>query len=179
MGWESQKQTPRNRRLIRGGRAGRTGTRRRIRAVAAAMLCCGCAEFLLTSPGAAGGVSATVTRALVVKDSAHLERKATSSDEILEEGPASGTLPGKVRAYLNVGATVIAHFTIQTSAGSISGVGSGTLKGRPEEPSFSGRMTVSQGTGRYKRAHGEGGFYGAINRSTFRAVVQTSGTLSY
>lgn len=179
MGWESQKQTPRNWRRVRGGRLGRSRARGIAGVVAAAMLCWCCAEFVLSSPGVAGGIPARMARALVVKDTAHLERKATTSDEILEEGPASGTLPGKVRAYLNVGATVVAHFTIETGAGSISGVGSGKLKGRPAEPSFSGRMSVSHGTGRYARARGEGGFSGTINRSTFHAVVQTSGTLLY
>jgi hypothetical protein len=177
MGRQSQKQTPRNRRFTPEERAGAGRTGRRVLLTATATLCC-CAEFLLTS-GAAGGILARTAHAMVVKDTAHLERKATTSDEIMEEGSASGTLPGKVRAYLNVGATVVAHFTIETDAGSISGVGSGRLKGRPAEPSFSGRMSVSRGTGRYTHAHGEGGFFGTINRSNFHAVVQTSGTLFY
>jgi hypothetical protein len=124
-------------------------------------------------------MSARTARTLAVKDTAYLKRKPTNSDEILEEGRAYGTLPGTVRAYLNVGATVIAYFTIDTGGSSISGVGSGKLKGRPAEPSFNGRMHVSHGTGRYAHAHGEGGFYGTINRANFHAVVQTSGTLSY
>jgi hypothetical protein len=147
--------------------------------VTAAILCFCCAGFLLSSPGAADGIAARAARAVVVKDTAHLERKASTSDEVLEEGPASGTFPGKVHAYLNLGATVIAHFTIETRSGAITGVGSGKLKGRPAEPSFSGRMRVTHGTGRYTHARGEGGFFGTLNRNTFRAVVQTSGTLFY
>lgn len=96
-----------------------------------------------------------------------------------EVGRATGTLPGNVRAYLNVGPTVTAHFTIYTTAGSISGVGSGKLKGRAAEPSFAGRMSVRHGTGRYTHAHGEGGFYGTLNRRTYAVVVQTTGKLSF
>jgi hypothetical protein len=114
-----------------------------------------------------------------VTDAAHLHATPTSGEEILEVGRATGTLPGTVRAYLNVGATVTAHFTISTAAGSISGLGSGRLKGRAAEPSFSGRMTVAHGTGRYAHAHGEGGFFGTINRRTDALVVQTTGELSY
>ena len=40
-------------------------------------------------------------------------------------------------------------------------------------------MTVSHGTGRYKHVHGNGGFYGTLNRTTYKMVVQTTGTLSY
>jgi len=71
------------------------------------------------------------------------------------------------------------HFTITTSAGSISGVGSGKLKGRPAEPSFSGHMSVQHGSGRYAHAHGEGSFYGTLNRATYALSVGTSGKLSY
>jgi hypothetical protein len=147
-------------------------------AAALLLLCCGqVAEATPTS--FSRGVSGRTARALTVDDSAHLKRVPTSSNEILEEGHATGTVPGTVRVYLNVGATVIVHFAIDTPAGSLNGVGTGKLKGRPSEPSFSGKMSVSHGTGRYKHAHGEGNFDGTINRATFSAFVQTSGTLSY
>jgi hypothetical protein len=40
-------------------------------------------------------------------------------------------------------------------------------------------MTVTRGTGRYRYARGKGAFYGTLNRSTYAAVMQTTGTLSY
>ncbi len=100
-------------------------------------------------------------------------------EEVLEVGSATGTLPGKVRSYINVGPTITARFTITTSAGAISGVGSGKLKGRPAEPSFSGRMTVRYGTGSYTHTHGEGTFYGTLNRATYAMNLETIGKLSY
>lgn len=144
--------------------------------VAGTVLACAATAAFCT---AALTMAATKSRTLRVSDAAHLHRVPSQGTEILEKGTASGTLPGTVTAYLNVGATVIAHFTIHTSSGSISGVGSGKLKGRPAEPSFGGTMTVQHGTGRYAHAHGTGGFYGTINRSSYRAVVETKGTLSY
>jgi len=123
--------------------------------------------------------SGHVARTLSVTDTGHLHRVQTGGEYITEEGQATGTIPGKVRAYLEVGATVVAKFTIYTSAGDISGEGSGKPKGRSEEPSFAGNITVSHGTGRYRHIRGHGGFSGSLNRRTFKMVVQTTGTLDY
>lgn len=112
-------------------------------------------------------------------DTGHLHRVRAGGEYITEEGQATGTIPGTVRAYLEVGPTVIAKFTIYTNAGDISGEGSGKPKGRSEEPSFAGSMTVSHGTGRYRHIHGHGGFFGTLNRASYKMVVQTTGTLSY
>jgi hypothetical protein len=85
-----------------------------------------------------------------------------------------------VRAYVTVGAPIVFHFTITVrGVGSISGQGAGKPKGNPAEPSFGGTMTVTRGTGRYRHVHGRGGFYGTINRATYAAVMQTTGTLAY
>jgi hypothetical protein len=123
--------------------------------------------------------AAHLARTIAVTDTGRLKLVHNGGEYITEEGRATGTVPGKVRALLEVGAIVVAKFTIYTSVGTISGVGSGKPKGRSEEPSFAGRMTVSHGTGRYKHVHGHGGFYGTLNRVTYKMVVQTTGTLSY
>lgn len=131
------------------------------------------------SVAAGANTRAREAQSLKANDAAHLHRVHRGGEDITEEGQASGTLPGKVVVSLVVGATVEAKFTITTSAGTISGYGSGRPKGRPAEPSFAGTMTVTRGTGRYAHVHGHGGFYGTLNRSTYRMVVQTTGTLSY
>lgn len=139
----------------------------------------------VVAPAAAiGRPAARAARTLNVTDTAHLRPVHKQGEYIAEEGRASGTLPGWVRLSLEVGSTVFARFTIETKAGSISGTGSGKPKGRSGEPSISGTMTVSHGTGRYKSAHGHGGFYGTINLSprgpkSYTMVVQTTGALSY
>jgi hypothetical protein len=126
-----------------------------------------------------GKTRARLARTFSATDTGHLHLVHNGGEYITEEGQATGTVPGKVRAYLEVGPTVVAKFTIYTSVGTISGVGSGKPKGRSEEPSFAGTMTISRGTGRYKSAHGHGGFYGTLNRVTYKLVVQITGTLSY
>jgi hypothetical protein len=124
--------------------------------------------------------SARVARTLNVTDTAHIHYVRENADSTLtEEGTATGGLPGKVMVRLNVGARVAATFTITTRFGSLTGHGSGVLHSSGHYASFAGSMTVSHGTGRYAHAHGHGGFYGAINRSTYATTVQTTGTLSY
>jgi hypothetical protein len=121
-----------------------------------------------------------VARSLRVVATAHMHRVSCNCNDILELGEAKGSLSGSVRAYVNVGAPIIFRFTIIVrGGGSLSGRGSGKPKGNPAEPSFKGTMTVTRGTGRYRHAHGTGGFYGTINRSTYAAVMQTTGTLAY
>ena len=45
--------------------------------------------------------------------------------------------------------------------------------------SFGGTLTVTHGTGRYAHAHGQGGFYGTIDRKNYAVTIQTTGTLYY
>lgn len=137
------------------------------------------AAVLLLPSAAASAPAGREARSLSVTDSAHLKLVRHSGEYITEEGQATGSLPGHVKLQLEVGATIVAHFTIQAAGGSISGIGSGRPKGHSEEPSFAGKMTVSHGTGRYSHAHGTGGFDGTLNRHTFKMFVQTTGTLDY
>jgi hypothetical protein len=123
--------------------------------------------------------SARAARTISARDTAHLHPVSTGEEWIVEEGRAWGTLPGTVKATLTIGPSVVAKFTIRAAYGSLSGTGTGTPHGRPAEPSFSGTMTITHGTGRYLHARGHGGFYGTLNREKYTAVVQTTGTLSY
>jgi hypothetical protein len=154
--------------------------RRHVHAIALA-----CGDLLVLCAGAPAATNpdlpnAHVARSLRVIDTAHMHRVSCNCNDIAEEGEAKGSLPGSIRAYVNVGAPIIFRFTITIhGGGTLSGEGSGKPKGNPAEPSFKGAMKVTSGTGRYRHAHGTGGFYGTINRSSYAAVMQTTGTLSY
>jgi hypothetical protein len=132
------------------------------------------AAFALLTPG----VSAA--QKLTVKDTVHLHLVRTSGSLLIEEGTASGSLPGKVKGRFNVGASVTGQFTIYpSSGGSINGRGVGVPSRPAKYTSFSGTMSVSSGTGRYSRGHGSGGFYGVVNRESWNVVFQTNATLIY
>jgi hypothetical protein len=110
---------------------------------------------------------------------AHLTIAGPSGSLLLEEGRATGTLPGTMRVRLNVGPTLSGSFTITTRFGSIKGRGSATPHGSGTVESFAGTLVASGGTGRYAHAHGHAGLYGTFNRDTYALTVQTTGKLSY
>lgn len=126
---------------------------------------------------------AHAARALNITDTAHLHHGKESGAMLVDEGTATGQLPGRVRVEFNVGATVRANFTIYTSRGALMGHGSGTLHESRNSGhstvwvSFAGTMTVSHGTGIYTHAHGHGGFYGVFDRHNYEATIETTGTL--
>ncbi len=114
-----------------------------------------------------------------VKDEAHLHLTGTNGSLLIEEGQATGLIPGKVKASFEIESAVTSNFTIYAHGGSINGRGKGTLHSTGPNSSFGGSLRITGGTGRYKHAHGSGGFYGVINRKTDAVTVQTSGQLAY
>jgi hypothetical protein len=128
----------------------------------------------------ASSVHAKAARTLNVTDEAHLHLTGASGEQLEEEGPATGALPGKARAQFVVGSSVNGSFTFYPrGGGSITGHGSARLHSTGTNASFSGSLSVSHGTGRYAHAHGAGGFDGTVNRNTDALTVKTTGRLSY
>ncbi len=128
-------------------------------------------------------VPAHAARLLVIDDTAHMTitNPSSASATLVEEGRATGSLAGTVRARLTVGAnSVTAGFTIYLNGGTISGHSTAHLNpGKGEYASFGGSLGVSHGSGRYAHASGGGALYGTINRNTDNATVQVVGNLHY
>jgi hypothetical protein len=122
---------------------------------------------------------AHLARVLNASDTAHLHYISSSGSLVLEEGKATGKLPGSMRVHLNLGTTFTGDFTIHTSGGSIHGHGSARPHGSGTFESFSGTLTVTGGTGRYIHAHGHGGLYGTFDRDNYALVIKTTGSLTY
>lgn len=150
-------------------------------AVVAAALTFGWAGLVAVNAGHANAApTARTARALNVTDNAQLHLTSTSGSLLIEEGAASGQLPGTLKARFRFGASVTASFTIYPrGGGSITGSGAATLHSSTTYSSFGGTVTISSGTGRYKHAHGRAGLYGTYNRRTYALTVQTTGTLRY
>jgi tetraprenyl-beta-curcumene synthase len=129
----------------------------------------------------AAAVPAIAARTLNITDTAHLRFvRETAASTLIDEGRATGGLPGKVRVVFEVGAKVKASFTIAGRNGSlIGGAVAKPHQAKGDYTSFAGTLTITHGTGRYLHAHGQGGFYGTIDRANDAVTVQTTGALAY
>jgi tetraprenyl-beta-curcumene synthase len=122
---------------------------------------------------------ARVAHVLKATDTARLHYVSASGSVLLDEGKATGTLPGSMRVHLDLGATFTGTFTIYAGGGSITGRGSATPHGSGTYESFAGTLTVTGGSGRYVHAHGHGGLYGTFDRDNYALVIKTTGSLIY
>ncbi len=131
---------------------------------------------------AAGTGSATATRVLNVRDEGHLRFVTSFGSELIDEGPATGTVPGKVRVHFiyNGNPAVSARFEIYGHSGSISGRANARLSNPTSpHPSFRGAFQVTGGSGLYAHIHGSGELFGVFDRRGYGLVVQTIGKLPY
>jgi hypothetical protein len=136
--------------------------------------------LLLAGIATALAAPATASAATIsVNDTGHLHLLKAIGSLLLEEGRATGSLPGTARVRLRVGSSVSATFTIRTRAGTIEGHGRASLHSSARYSSFGGWLTVTGGSGRYARARGSGHLYGVIDRRSDAVTVQTIGKLSY
>jgi hypothetical protein len=126
--------------------------------------------------------AARAARSLSVKDEGNLRLIRSSGSTLTDEGPTTGTIPGRVRVLFvyNGNPNVSAQITIYGHSGSIRAHGSGRLSSPTSpNPSFSGNLTIAGGSGRYAHARGSGHLYGVFHRRSYGMIVQTQGTLRY
>lgn len=143
----------------------------------------GCTLLALSSLLApTAGALASPSRTLSVYDEGHLRWVRSSGNQVIDEGQANGTMPGRVIVNFtyNGSPTVYASFTIYTHGGSIRGNAKGKLSNPTStSPSFRGALTLSGGAGRYTHARGSGELFGVYYRRSYGMTVQTRGHLQY
>jgi hypothetical protein len=160
------------------GRPARPGRRTAILVSLIAVLCSSTTASALSvaAPRAHGAVT------LSVKDDGNLRFVRSSGSTLIDEGHASGTIPGNVRIHFtyNGNPNVSAAITIYGQHGQIQVKGSGRLSSpNNPDPSFSGTLTITGGSGRYAHARGSGKLYGVFHRRGYGMVFQVRGTLRY
>lgn len=126
-----------------------------------------------------GAARAHAARTINGADSAHLRLLRQDESLLFEEGKATGVLPGRMRAQLRIAHQYSGTCTIYTNGGTITGHGLASPHGTGRFQSFKGTLTITGGTGRFRRAHGHTGLYGTFDRRTFSIVIQTTGNFSY
>jgi hypothetical protein len=126
--------------------------------------------------------TAHTARILTVRDEGRLHYVRSSREQIIDEGNATGSFPGRVRVRFvyNGEPTVAARFTIYGKAGSINARGLARLSTPTSpSPSFRGNMTITGGSGRYSHIHGGGELYGVYHRRSYALTVQAIGKFPY
>jgi hypothetical protein len=136
------------------------------------------ASIVLAAAAALGPAAASAST-ISGADSAHLHLLHQDESLLFEEGKATGVLPGRMRAQLRIAQRYSGTCTIYTNGGSITGHGVATPHGSGRYQSFKGTLSITGGTGRFRRAHGQTGLYGTFDRITFSIVIQTTGNFSY
>jgi hypothetical protein len=136
---------------------------------------------MAASTASASGPPAQASRTLNATDTGHLKYipKDSEGATLVEEGAATGKLPGRMRANLKIEATFSGSFVLYTAGGTLKGHGTATPSGSGRYESFHGSLVVSGGTGRYAHARGKAGLYGVYDRYTHGVTVQTTGSISY
>jgi hypothetical protein len=98
-----------------------------------------------------------------------------------EQGPASGTVAGTLYVHLQIVSTshVTAEVSLSPRGGSISGKATASYHRGSTMASFSGSLSISEGTGSYRNARGSGlSFSGTIQKSNDAIAVRVSGKVS-
>jgi hypothetical protein len=139
------------------------------------------AALAAAQAGLASAPLARSSRTLNASDTAHLKYNPKYSEgaTLVEEGSASGSLPGKMRARMKIEGTFSGTFVLTTNGGTIKGHGVAKPSGSGRYESFRGSLVVTGGTGRFARAHGTAGLYGVFDRVKYQVTVQTTGSISY
>jgi hypothetical protein len=124
---------------------------------------------------------ALAARNVNINDRANLYYYEESESEDFEDaGQATGTLPGSVKASINVGADVRISFTLRPhGGGSISGHSTATIHGKGTYISFVGPVQITRGTGSWAHVRGQATVYGTFNRQTLNSTVEVIGKLQH
>ncbi len=142
------------------------------------------AAAAVVGTGAAGAApSAHASRTFDLNDSANLSLSNKKGFELKESGKASGSLPGSIFIQLKVTGEreVTASIQVYPNGGSLKASASGSYRvDTSSTASFSGKLNITGGSGRYSKAKGSGlSFSGTVHRPGDSVSVRVSGNMSY
>jgi hypothetical protein len=143
---------------------------------------CGCALGCALAPLTQAAPKARSAASVSVKDEGNLHFLKSSGSTLIDEGHATGTIPGTVVIHFtyNGNPSVSAQITIYGAHGTLQVRGTGHLSNpNNPNPSFSGSLSITGGSGRYSHAHGSGKLFGVFHRRSYGMIVQTEGTVHY
>jgi hypothetical protein len=106
--------------------------------------------------------------------------KKSGASKFQHSGRASGTFKGTVKSKISIEHSVVLRgtVTISTSGGAVRMKVEGRARSLSLRTKFSGSATITGGTGRYAKAKGTGRFSGVVNRSTWHATLDATGSFT-
>jgi hypothetical protein len=107
--------------------------------------------------------------------------KRTGATGFQHTGRATGTLSGSVRSRSTLTHSVVLRgtVTITTGRGKLRLKVNGRARSIGLRSKFSGSAAIAGGSGRYAHANGSGTFNGVVNRSSWAATLDASGSFTY
>jgi hypothetical protein len=152
------------------------------RRVVAALFALASALGGLVSVHPARATSARASHTASVREHVALKLVRRSGvDRFVHKGRASGTFVGSVSSKITISHSVILRgtVTIATSGGKVRLKIDGRARSLELRTRFNGTATIAGGTGKWAQARGRGTFNGVVNRSTWAATIDATGSVSF
>jgi hypothetical protein len=125
---------------------------------------------------------ATAWAAQPVKE--HVDLKVVSRSDggtrFVHTGSATGTFAGSVRSKITLAHSVVLSgvVTIRAKGGTVTMKVNGRARSLSVRTKFNGTAAITGGTGKYAHAKGTGQFTGVVNRSTWHATIDATGSFT-
>lgn len=107
--------------------------------------------------------------------------KRSGTTKFEHKGRATGTIAGSVRSQIALTHSVVLKgtVTITTATGKARMKIDGRARSLGLRTKFTGKAVLVGGTGRYAHARGTGQFTGVVNRRTWHATIDATGSFRY
>ena len=106
--------------------------------------------------------------------------RTAGGTRFVHAGTATGTFAGSVHSKITLVHSFVLRgvVTIRTKGGSVTIKVNGRARSLSLRTKFNGTATITGGTGKYRHANGMGQFTGVVNRSTWHATLDATGSFS-
>lgn len=122
----------------------------------------------------------TSARTVKATENATLKLQSKNGTMFRHRGTVTGTVSGPAYSRIRLkGLTLDGTVTVKSKHGKLHIRIKGKARSGGLRAKFEGTARMSGGTGRYRKAKGDGRFEGIINRSTWAASIRAVGSLEY
>ncbi len=133
----------------------------------------------VTATSAVATTPATATTTVRATENASLRLVKKTGMLFTHRGTVTGTVSGPARSTIRLkGLSISGTVTVVSRHGELRIRISGKARSGGSKPRFEGTARMSGGTGRYRKATGNGRFNGVIDRSNWATTIRAVGSLT-